>query len=58
MHHVRWDFKVGQGILNGHVLFNSFQNNLTSPQYHKILQDYTNQTLENLSLQDVANIWF
>lgn len=57
-HQVRWGFNVWLGVINGHVLFYIFHDNLTSPRYFEILQNYVDVTLDNLPLQDVANMWF
>lgn len=53
-HQLMWEFKVRLGAINTYVLFNIFLN--TATRYHEILQEYANQTLLNLPLQNVANI--
>jgi hypothetical protein len=57
-HQTRWGFNVWIGILNGHVLFNIFNDNLTGPRYLEILENYVDPSLEELPLHDIANMWF
>lgn len=57
-HQVRWGVFVRLRVINGHVLFNIFDNYLIATQYHVKLQNDIKQCLENFSFQDLANMWF
>lgn len=50
-------FSYRLGVINGPVIFNIFHNNLIPDQYIQILQNYVNQTLENMGITGSEEFW-